>query len=296
MTPQEESRRLITFCWVALLLASSLPSLVLDFVMPGRGDWTLPLQLLILSTMLAATMAERSWRGLTGLLLTLLALAGGHFVSELMLTDLPAWRNWVASFAWGPRQVVLLIPLVIPAALMLASFLGSGITRRQMFLDIGVLNAPYVASKLFGFRDGNAWWRVAAGYIGVVGGLTVLIMLTRLLGANIDVEHWFANFGWILLAAAGHALLQELMFRGLMFARLLPLLPPFLALVMVTVFFAVSQPTYGLLAVPLLAYVGWLWGKSVLETGGIAWSFAMHWATHTAVLSALAMLAEPGTR
>jgi membrane protease YdiL (CAAX protease family) len=174
---------------------------------------------------------------------------------------------------------------LIPCAFLALSLLGSGLTRRDVFVARGDLRAP----------ARTPWGVVSWGRLGPVitlvlaAGLAVQLVITlrpdiHLLGRAV------AALPLAIAFAALNAAQEEFRFRSVFLARLLPVVGTTHALLVSSLLFGLehwfghpSGPTGVLLA----GFAGYVWGRSMVDTGGSAWAWLIHAAPDVVIFSFL---------
>ena len=93
---------------------------------------------------------------------------------------------------------------------------------------------------------------------------------------------------FILIAAAANAFIEEFVFRSVMLARLSPILGGQQANWLQTILFGLSHyfgTPSGPLGVLMSGFLGWLNGKSMLESRGFTIAFILHFAQDAVIFA-----------
>ena len=281
-----------SIAWGAMLAGSVVP-IIFSRVAGQDGSYSVPLaQVLIL--VIAAVMVSRSnrLRPLSGFLLTIAILRLGWSVIAPVLGDWPPVQSLMNNLDWGPKIFVSRLLNVAGALLMLATFVGRHVTRDDLFLRIGKLNAPVKPERILWFRSPLRWWHL--------GPLIIVIFamaMTAFLFSHLRPDFWQLSqhwqlFPWAVATAALNAANEEFQFRCVPLAHLRNVLPVREALWLTAIFFGLAhyfgQPS-GLVGIVMATIAGWIWAKSMVETRGVGWAFGIHMMQDVVIFYFLAM-------
>jgi membrane protease YdiL (CAAX protease family) len=277
--------------WCAMLAGSLLPMIFSRSA--GEGGYPVPVaQVLIL--VVAAVVVSRSsrLRVLSGFLLTVAIVRLGWSVIAPILSDWSPVRGLMDDLDWGPKMFVTRFLNVAGALVMLTTFIGHRITRDDLFLRIGDLNAPVKPERILWFRSPLRWW-----HFGPLIVLIFALAMTAFLFSNLRpnfwqlTQHWHL-FPWAVATAALNAANEEFQFRCVPLAQLRNVLPAHECVWLTAVFFGIShyfgQPS-GWLGVAMATIAGFIWAKSMLETRGVGLAFAIHFVQDVVIFYFLAM-------
>lgn len=231
-------------------------------------------------------------RGLTRFLLAVAALdfAWGYLAPALVETNFI--RSLTANASWGERLFITRAMTLSGAVLAGLTLIGSGMTRRDLFLRLGNLAAPTQPIPFPGLRKPVPWTWFGPGVILVFALAMVPFLYFSTwpdFGAS---ERILRAFPWILALAAINAASEEFQFRNLILAHLRNLFRPGEAVLLSAAFFGLghyfghpSGPT----GVAMAGFAGWIWARSMIETRGSFWAFVTHLAQDIIILTFLAV-------
>lgn len=237
-------------------------------------------------------------RGLSRFLLAVAALdfSWGYVAPALADTDFI--RSLTNGADWGVRLFITRMTTLSGAVLAGLTLIGSGLTRRDLFLCLGDLDAPAQPIGFLGLRKPIPWTWFGPAVIVVFS-----IVLASFLYSSVNPEFGVSDrilraLPWILLIAALNAASEEFQFRNLILAHLRNLFAPTEAVLLSATFFALghyyghpSGPT----GVAMAGFAGWIWARSMIETRGSFWAFVIHLAQDIVILSFLAVAVAAGT-
>lgn len=261
---------LTVIAWLAMLIASNLSVIVYRALLPGDPPiWVGLANLALLVALFGISLRATTFRPVRGYFLALTAFQGGGLLADALAPTL-------APHGWLARMFVNATLQLIPCALLALSLLRSGLTRRDVFLAAGDMAAT---ARMPGRMPGVSWrWLGPALMLVLAGGLSVQLALT--------VKPDFAMFGraWhalplALAFAALNAAQEEFRFRAVLLARLQPAVGALPGLLITSALFGLDHwfghPS-GPSGVLLAGFAGYLSGKSMLETRGLAWAWLIH--------------------
>ncbi len=279
---------LLVVAWAATLLGSSGPHYVASEIFRINAPLRLGLaQIAILSALLLATLVADNLRPLAGYLLALIAYTAGNMIVQAVKeTDL--FAAWAA--AAKPQDLLLSEAFlrVIPALLMLGTVVGSDIGPRQLFLAVGDVQAPTSVPFLE-----NVSWRFAGPVVTLLIALPFLAQLAAAIRSETSrPDQLLTALPVALLFAVVNAAGEEFRFRVVPLARLEPVVGASQALLLSAALFGIGHyrghPS-GLLGVVGGAFVGWLWGRSMLDTRGLLVPWASHGVQDVIIFATVAI-------
>ncbi len=276
--------------WGAMLVASPLPDIIFRQFAVDSPAWVPLAQIGVLLAGTIACACSPSWRGMSGFILALAALRLGW--SVIMPTF--AWSDgltvWTQHLNWGQRLLVARVLAVSGAVLIGLTLIGSGLTRRDLFLRWGDPSAP--ARPILWIRRSMPWTRFGPLLLLVFGVVLPLFLYFSMRpDASLAGRIW-QFLPWGIATAIVNAANEEFQFRCVLLARLKHLLPENETVWITACFFGLAhyygQPS-GPFGVVLAGIAGWLWGKSMIETRGWTWALSIHIVQDIVIFAFLAM-------
>jgi membrane protease YdiL (CAAX protease family) len=294
-TPGSMSGRVDPWCraiaWGAML-AGSLLLTILSRSAGEEGYSVSVAQVLVLIGASAIVSRSSRLRGLSGFVLTIAVLRLGWSVIAPMVADWAPVQRLMEDLDWGPKMFVMRLLNATGALLMLTTFIGRGITRDDLFLRVGYLNAPVKPERILWFRSPLRWW-----HLGPLIVLIFAVAMIAFLFSNLRPNFWqltqhWQLLPWALATAALNAANEEFQFRCVPLAHLRNVLPLREGVWLTAVFFGLAhyfgQPS-GWLGVAMATIAGFIWAKSMLETRGAGWAFGIHFVQDLVIFYFLAM-------
>jgi membrane protease YdiL (CAAX protease family) len=280
--------------WSAVLLASALPEIIwresghrISFWMPAGQCTLLVLTGIVVMRFPRLRMLARFLLALAGLRL------GWSFVGPwIARTDLVG--GWLEGAHWGVRLYINRALPFAGAFLLSLTLIGSGMTRRDLFLCRGNLAAPAQPIPFLGLRKPIPW-TVFGPALLVVFGVALPLFLYFTVHPDFTMGGRIAHFlPWIFPVAALNAANEEFQFRNVLLAHLRSVVTPTEAVLLTAVLFGLAhyygQPS-GPIGVVMAGFAGWIWARSMIETRGFAWAFFIHMVQDIVIFSFLAVAA-----
>jgi len=280
--------------WLSLAAASPLPDILLSSIVGYVPRVTILASLALLAALLVLAFALRPLRPLRLWFGALALLAAGNYaVSHVMaLTVYRAWElcaGFAAALA-AFQGLKLIVTALIAALLLIATR-----SRRAAYLHAGTLDAP---ARTLGMPDfpARSTWRTFGPVMAVL--VTAATCAFFLLGARLPAAPLARVLPWVLAAvvlAALNAFSEEVQFRSGLLAPLVPLAGYRQALWMAPLYFGLAHyfggTPGGWPGVAITFVLGWLFSKAALDTGGIGWSWFLHWLQNAVIYSLWAVAA-----
>jgi membrane protease YdiL (CAAX protease family) len=279
--PYISSRKvLILVAGFVTMLVSDLPDVVWHWFEPEPG-WLYWAKLAVLAGFLSACLTVKSLRPLLKFAVIFLAFFLASRFSDWIGTTM-SWQKWfrgeTASYteAWWGKQ---LIQVIFTFILLTMTWVLLD-HRQSFFLGRGQLNAELAPVRWLGIHQGQRWTRFGWIFGGCfAAGTTLFVVL-----AYRNLLH---NFGrvipllpLVIVFAAINAFTEEFTYRAPLLGATHEVLGTPAALAINALFFGFAHYLYGtpngIPGLLMTTFVGYLFGKSMLETRGSFWAMLMH--------------------
>lgn len=277
--------------WAAVI-GSTLPEIFWQESGHKVGFWfsTIEASCLILAALAAIWIP--SLRGLWRFLVAvaLVNFAWGYIAPSL--ADLPAVRHVTDNASWGARLFLARLFTLSGAVLVCFTLIGSGITRRDLFLCKGNLAAPAQPIAFLGLRRRAPWTWLGPAFI-LIFALFLAPYLYLTVHPNFSVsDRILRTLPWSLAVATLNAASEEFQFRCVLLAHLRGVFRPGETVLLTAVFFGIGhyygQPS-GPLGVAMAGFAGWIWARSMVDTRGCVWAFLIHLVQDIVIFTFLAV-------
>jgi membrane protease YdiL (CAAX protease family) len=208
------------------------------------------------------------------------------------LAGMKSVRDITDHTSWGARLFLSRSFTLSGAILVSLTLIGSGFTRRDLFICRGNLAAPAQPIPFLGLRRPMPWTWVGPAFMllfAVV--LAPYLYLTVHPNFNIS-ERIVRTFPWSFAVAVLNAANEEFQFRCVLLAHLRGVFRPGEAAALTAVFFGLGhyygQPS-GPLGVLMAGFAGWIWARSMIDTRGSVWAFLIHLVQDIVIFTFLAV-------
>ncbi len=281
---------LIAIAWAVTLLISRLPEIILRDILRIDVPWMPWAVVLLTAALWLLSRVVPRMRSLDRYLLVMTVLAVLFALIPLVLTS-DSWRAIVPED--GQPMLILLAErmlLALLALLVVGIVLAMRTTRTEAYLVVGDLNGPTTSRR----KDGSFWRWMTFGPIAFVGLLLLTAWLTApLLPDQIDLAAALPFIGIGAVAAALNAFWEEVAYRAAPLSQLQRAIAPSMGVVILAVWFGLGHYYGGIPNGPLGAVaagaVALLFGRAMIETRGLGWPLALHFAGDLVIYTFLAI-------
>jgi membrane protease YdiL (CAAX protease family) len=276
-----EKRRLILSAWLSILLVSDLPDVICQAVFGQVPGWLFYGKVGFLVLFFGLCCLWRSIRLLRPYAFVMLVFFAALTISEWVRNS-TWWAGLISdttpSFALAylrPYVRDIGVTLVVIAALWMVKR-----RRSEFFLVKGQLDAPIEPIRWLGIRQGESW-RTFGWIFALVAAFCVAIPTLLVMKPTSDVllraAAWLPA---VLLFAAINAFNEELYFRATLLSTLPQVIGKNHTLLINAAFFGLAHYLYGsppgIVGFLMTGFLGWLLGRSMLETKGFLWAWIIH--------------------
>ena len=284
---------ILILAWSAILLAA-LPKIILQevFRYPVSADLQTGIAALTALAGLGLTFAWPAVRPLRTFFGLFLALIGIEWLVYTRVDQLPFYQSWLSNpsfnvYMLAEQSLRLLVTLTLIG--LLFAFKK---TAAAFFLVKGDTAAPVEPVNWLGAKPGERWdtfGRNFAFFISL-GTLAFLVIAGR---PPLDIVLRALPFlPAVLLAAALNAFNEEMTYKASFLSVLEGPAGRNQALLLMAAYFGLGHYygiPYGVIGVLMAGFLGWLLGKSMLETRGLFWAWFIHFWQDVLIFSFLAI-------
>jgi uncharacterized protein len=284
-------RTILIVAWVVALLVSILPDVILNEIFKVSPNWLFPAKLGLLALALVVSVAWKPirplWQYFLVFLLLSLAEDGIARLGETM-----KWKSWfVHQVPFTMSMLGTQLLRIIVAIFMVVVMLVLKRKFSEFYLVKGDLGAeakpiPVLMSK-------PASWKKLGIILSACvtsGTLLFLYLAGRpslgALGATTPM------FPMILILAAMNAFSEEMNYRATVLGALNNVTTGPQAVMLAALFFGIGHyygVPYGIIGVLMAWFLGWLLGKSMIESKGFFWAWFIHFLQDVAIFSFMAI-------
>jgi Type II CAAX prenyl endopeptidase Rce1-like len=287
-------RSLVVAAWIIVASASLLPTVILrEGLRVGvTDDMRTVVAASVVGVGLIAAAVWARLRPLMPFLVVFAVLIGAEWLVYRVVDQAPSFRAWLADPAFGTYMLAeqslrLMVTVALIGALLV-------LRRRpsRFFLVPGDLQAPMRAIRWLGVKDGARWSRfgpIAA--VALSGGTLVFLVAAGRPPLDL-VARALPILPVVVLAAALNAFSEEVTYKASLLSVLEGPVGRGQALLLVSAYFGIGHyygVPYGLIGVAMAFVLGWLLGRSMLETRGLFWAWFLHFWQDVWIFSFLAL-------
>jgi len=281
------STPLILTAWLATLLASALPEVLLHEFRVSTFGWLIWLKLAALGGLMVLAVLWKRGRPLHSFFVVLFVLLLGTWIFE-RLQGSASYQSWEGRVSYAGGMIALMLLEMTLAVVMIAVLLLLGYRRKDFFFSKGAPKSMTERVRWLGMDKSIPWKEF--------GPLVILIAVAVLLAFLIIFNHPSRVF-WpkalralplAVLLAALNAFNEETLWRSAFLAPLHSVVGKHPALWMNAVTFGLahylSGSPGGIPGFVLTGFLGYLMAKAMLETKGFGWPWLIHFISDIPVL------------
>ncbi len=293
--PLAQSRQLLLVAWLAMLLLSRLPQIVLQEVWAIEMNyawWGLVTAVLLIALSLIWPLV----RPLRGYFLVMAAVALFTGVLDAPLRAGALWQNWFAAErGWTISFFGERLPLVLAALAIVLLLRLMGLKWADFFLVKGDLAAP-----VQGVGRARLPWLPAGLLFTLAMAALFALALSQMMPVTFSWGRLLPYLPAILLFALMNSFGEEMVYRAAPLSQLTPLISSGAANGITAVWFGLGHfyggiPS-GVMGAVQSGLVGLLFGKAMLETRGMVMPVLMHLLVDAVIYTFLALaVVAPGT-
>ena len=264
--------------WTAVIVCT-LPEIIWQETHHPVSCWFTAAESSLVVLMALAALWVPSLRGVVRFLIAIALLNMAWSCISPALAALPAVREVTDNSSWGARLFLTRMFTLTGAILVCFTLIGSGITRRDLFICVGNPAAPARPIPFLGLRKPVPWTWLGPAFI-LVFAVVLAPYLYLTVHPNFSIgDRILRTFPWSVAVALLNAASEEFQFRSVLLAHLRKVFPPGEMILLTAVFFGLGhyygQPS-GPLGVVMAGLAGWIWARSMIDTRGGVWAFVIH--------------------
>lgn len=274
--------------WATIFLASPLMIIPWRTFAVREPFWWPWMHAFILLTLLLLTLlhpALRSMRRYSAIMIIIFLLGyGGGWDWGLIpfIRSSAFWANWTITAPKIIYEISLHLLRLTPAIAILVFLLITGKKRMDFYLVKGNIHATVGQSRLVSTKKSEPWIKVAMIFVTIFVTVTIVFLIGAYgFPAARFAQNWFL-IPVALLIAAMNGFNEEFTLRAAPLGELKPAVGTSNALLATATYFGIGHyygVPNGVIGVLLSAFLGWLLGKSMIETKGFFTAWLVHFLT-----------------
>jgi hypothetical protein len=291
------NRPALVTAWGITLLASALPGILLRGSFEVRLPWLTWAQIGLLAAALIASLAWKALAGLRPYLATLLVVGLAGWFFQDVLVEFSAWQRYFGKAFYAVRMFDDQLRGLGVALAVLIWMLFLKRRWRAFYLVRGDLRAAAAPIPVL-MDQASTWSRLGWILAACIGAWTLAVLLVEGQTPPETLLLALPLLPIVVVLAAMYAFSQEMVYRAGLLTTATEAVGARQALLLTAVFFGAAQyyavPS-GLLGALTAGLLGWLLGRSMLETKGFLWPWFLHFLQGIIIFRFMAMsLAVPG--
>jgi hypothetical protein len=201
------------------------------------------------------------------------------------LAALPAVLAVTDNVSWGARLFLSRTFTLSGVVLVGFTLIGSGITRRDLFIAWGNPSALAQPTRVR--------WTWLGPILIIIFALALAPYLYLTVHPNFRIgDRILRTLPWSFAVATLNAASEEFQFRCVLLAHLRGVFRSSENVLLTAAFFGIGhyygQPS-GTLGVLMASFAGWIWARSMIDTRGCVWAFIIHMVQDMVIFGFLAV-------
>lgn len=278
---EKKSNELVLISWVVMIIISAIPSIILGRLFNTKLTWLPQAQIIVLSLIFVISLFYnrlfplRKYFGVFLVIFTTRELI-------IMARATEQWRSWFGGNSPSFMQFMIRIQLLLVVAIPIIFLVLLAIHKKPslFYFSMGDINAKVKPVKWLGIKENTRWKR-----FGVQTGIFLTVgILVYLLSANAmsSTRKFLLVIKYIpviMIFASVNAFYEEILYRASLLSVIEGVIGGKHALWITSLNFGIGHffgvPS-GIIGVILASFLGYILGKSILETRGFFWAFLLH--------------------
>ena len=294
MTVQNSQKIRVIFAWCIVLCVSLVPKIILQeiFQLTTAYNQQTSIGAGIIIIGLIVTLLWKPLKPLLAFMLLFLVLTIVQWLVFTLIGNVPFIKAWLDHPSFNIYMLTeLTLKLIITTLIILFLFIIKK-DRRSFFLAKGDISAPVEPIRWLGVSTGENWKKfgLILSLCISLGTLTFLIIAGR---PPLDIVIKALPFlPAVLLAATMNAFNEEMTYKASFLSVLESPVGRNQALLLMSAFFGILHYygiPYGIIGVVMATFLGWILGKSMLETRGMFWAWFIHFWQDVLIFAFLAI-------
>jgi hypothetical protein len=280
--------------WIVVLGASLLPKIILQEIFHQTVSFTTQtiISACLIGIGLLLTLVWEPMRKLRSFLVLFLVLVCVQWVVFTQLGTLPFYKTLLGNPSFNIYMLAELSLKLIVTGVIIAVLYLIKKNRAAFFLVKGKISAPVEPVRWLGVGNGENWkiFGLILSLCISLGTLAFLVIAGR---PPLDIVIKVLPFlPAVLLAAALNAFNEEMTYKASFLSVLEGPVGKKQALLLMAAFFGIFHYygiPYGIIGVIMAGFLGWILGKSMLETRGFFWAWFIHFLQDVMIFTFLAI-------
>ncbi len=290
---KSKNNKLIMITWLIMIFSSILPVVLFKELFNLNTDWIEPIQLIILIILLLVSFFSN---GLKKIRLFLFLIFILKLTQELTfyIKNSKLWSLWFGLespnfIMWLLSDQLLRLTAAVIIFLILLYFKKK---PGNFFIKKGNIDAEVKPIKWI-LKEPTTWKKFGTAFMFYISlGTIIFLLVAGGIPSFIQLTGLLKLLPFIIFFAVINAFYEELAYRASFLSVLEEKIGGQQSLYMTSVLFGIGHfygVPYGVVGVLMATFLGFLLGKSMLETRGFFWAFLIHMVQDIIIFSFLAL-------
>ncbi len=294
MHSSQTQKTTIITAWIIIITASLLPKVILQEVFRQTISANLQSEIST-GVILIGLILSLFWepvRRLRSFLALFLALIAIEWFVYTRVDTLPFYKTWLGNPSFNVYMLAEQSLRLLVTAGMIATLFIIKKNPSTFFLVKGDISAPVEPVRWLGVDKGTKWnkFGLILTFCISLGTLAFLVIAGRP-PLNIVIKA-LPFLPAVLLAATLNAFNEEMTYKASFLSVLENPVGGRQALLLMAAYFGLGHyygVPYGIIGVIMAGFLGWILGKSMLETRGFFWAWFIHFIQDVLIFGFLAI-------
>ena len=299
MLKPTKGRKIVTIAYIVMLIGSTLPLIIFREIFNFEPSWLLPIQTILFAIIFLSAFFFEKLKKLKLFVFIILLLMSTQWSMNIIQTS-PAWNNIFDGISNNFILILVKGQLLRLAAALLIFFVLLVIKKRpkSFFITQGDIDAEVKPIKFILTEPSN--WKQFGFNFAIYLSLGTLIFLIVAGGLpSLDkLISIIPIFPFIIIFAMINSFYEELGYRAALISVLEDKIGSKHALYISSLIFGIAHfygVPYGIIGVLMATFLGYILGKSMIETRGFFWAFVIHMILDIFIFSFMALnMIKPG--
>lgn len=279
--------------WITILTLSLFRIISQEvFNTPISETNTYLIEVLIIEVGLVLSIVFPAIRPLRSFYFLFLVLVGGQWLAHTQVDKLSIYQAWLNNPSFNVYMIAeQSLNLIVTMSIMVFLL----ILKKKpgaFFLRIGNIQAQTEPVAWLGIKPTETWKAVGTRYALFIS-LGTLVFLVIAGQPSLEMALRAIPFlPAVLICAAANAFNEEMTYKASFLSVLEDTVGKKQGLLLMAAFFGIFHfygIPYGVIGVLMATFLGWLLGKSLLETRGIFWAWLIHFLQDVLIFTFLAI-------
>jgi uncharacterized protein len=197
-------------------------------------------------------------------------------------------KNDYVNFQFNYQFILIVVTII---SLTLTYYLNK--ENFANYFSMGKTHAPAQELKLFGIKANDSWMKTGISLSVIISLTTGIFMYLQLKQQHVNWALLQNGLIWILLFSLTNSFGEEMIYRMGIISPLKGLLSPITIYIISALFFGlphIAGMPNGLIGATMAGVLGFVLAKSLYETNGFFWAWAIHFLQDVIIIGSLFLM------